>query len=183
EATSLFRQRKELRRFRGAGSSEREAVLLRIRDELGRRWTSASLGKGWENHDLRVNGALWAEGRLYSSPDDYDQALCVGFRAYTTRSMRFALAVLAFLCAWAIAQDFRLLALAVLRLALFWLVLDERARLRQSSWEAVEASFASRGAHAAAHAHSGAHARHQRVTRHMDGVEGLESPDLQGSGS
>src|SRR5262245_3129793 len=90
---------------------------------------------------------LCRSGRLYSSPEHYDQALCIGFRACTTRLARWTLGLLTAGSLWAGTRDVRLLALAVVPVLLLWLLLNERARLRQRSWEAVEAAMTARGAH------------------------------------
>ncbi len=146
EAAAFFRRKKELRRYWGPGSAEREAILRQIHQELWIARASVSFGGEWENYDLRINGSLSAEARLYSSPEHFDQALCIGFRAYTTRIARWTLALLSGACAWAAVHDARLLVLALLPIVLLWLILDERARLRRRSWEAVAASMEARGA-------------------------------------
>jgi len=146
EAATMLRWGKQHRRYWGPGGTEREGVLRAIHQELKLRRTSVSFGRGWENYDLRVNGSLTAEGRLFSSPEHYDQALCIGFRACTSRVAKWALALLTSGCIWAGLHDVRFLGLSVVPALLLWWLLNERARLRLRSWEAVEAAMAARGA-------------------------------------
>src|SRR5206468_3062683 len=99
---------------------------------------SSLLAQDWDNYDLFLNGSLTAEGRLYTAPEHYDQALCFGFKAYTSPAGRWLVGLTTCIALVLTALDVRLAPAFTVPLLLAWYVLGERARLRANAWEAVE---------------------------------------------
>ena len=139
-------RRKELRSYWGVGQGDRLGILRDLHASLKAQRLSVHFGQDWANWDLRVDGPLVAEGRIYTAPEHYDQALCCGFLARSKRSLVFA-AVLTFglATAWTIV-DWRAAPSLLAPLLLLWVLLGRRARLRAATWEAVDRVMLERGA-------------------------------------
>jgi len=141
EVANAFRRTKEIRRYWGPGAAEREDLLAAIQQELKFSGKSTTFGQEWENHDIGLNGYFSNEGRLFSSTEQFDQALCFGFRVCTTRIARWSLRFLTFgavIVTWAAYPDLRFSAVFALPLLGRWWVLAQRARMRVHIWHAVE---------------------------------------------
>jgi len=171
EIAEAFRPTKEIRRYWGPGAAEREDLLAAIQKELKSSGKSTTLGQEWENHDIGLNGYFSNEGRLFSSTEQFDQALCFGFRVCTTRIARSALCFLtlgAAIVTWAAYPDLRFAAVFSLPFLGQWYVLAQRARMRDQIWDAVEAVMERVGAKRYETGIGGALFMPLRVTR--DGV-------------
>ena len=146
ELATLPRRPKETRRFWGPSPGDREPIVRALQQELKTRRVSASMAQDWDNYDLSLNGTLAAEGRLYTAPEHYGQALCFGFKAYVSPFGWRLISLTYFLAAVLTWVDLRLAPAFLVPLLLFWHVLGERARLRSSAWESVEKVMEERGA-------------------------------------
>ena len=140
------RRRKELRSYWGVGEGQRIGILRDVHAALKARRLSVHPGQDWANWDLRVDGPLVAEGRLYTSPEHYNQAICCGFLARSKRSLVFAAGLTFFLAvAWTLV-DWRAAPSLLAPLLLLWVLLGRRARMRAATWEAVDRVMLERGA-------------------------------------
>ena len=146
ELAKLPRRPKEQRRFWGPSPGDREPIVRALQQELKTRRVSASLAQDWDNYDLSLNGTLGAEGRLFTAPEHYGQALCFGFKAYVSLLGLRLVSLTYFLAAVLTWVDVRLAPAFLIPLLIFWHALGERARLRSSAWESIEKIMAERGA-------------------------------------
>jgi hypothetical protein len=146
EIPRLARRQKETRRYWGLGPGDREPILRSLQRELKTRRISAALGQDWDNYDLFLNGNHAAEGRLYTAPEHYGQALCFGFKAYIAPAGRWLIGLMTCFATMLTALDLRLAPAFAIPLVLTWFILGERARLRANAWEAVEKIMAARAA-------------------------------------
>lgn len=147
ELRFLLRRPKQTVGFWGIGSADREAMLEEIQHRLKTFQIGANLGREWDNHDLSSISSARCEGRIYSAPEHYDQALRFGFRARMPSVTRTLLAGAFLGCGLPAFFDPRWAALLVLPGALWILALAERARLRARVWEAIHEAADRRGAH------------------------------------
>jgi hypothetical protein len=146
EVPRLARRHKETRRYWGPGPGDREPVLRALQLELKTQRICSAFAEEWDNHDLCLNGSVAAEGRFYTAPEHYDQALCFGFKAYISPAGRWLVGLSACIALVLSAIDTRLAPAFAVPLFLVWYILGERARLRANAWEAVERTMAARGA-------------------------------------
>jgi hypothetical protein len=146
EAHTLFSRTKEIRRFWGVASGRREEVLRALHVEIKSRGTSVQFGQEWDNFDLVLSDTLSTEGRVHSAPEQYDQALCFGFRAATSRWAFVILLLAAAEAAVAAAWDARLAPSALVPVLVLVAILSERARLRARTWDALDAVMKEHGA-------------------------------------
>ncbi len=137
------RRKKDLRRF--AGAADRDEVLRALQRELKMRLVAVEPSNEWSNCDLRVNGTLGAEGRVFSAPDYYG-TLCIGFKTYTPEPARVGILLTSCAaCAATASSNFGPL-LFVLPALIAWRSLGQRARLRRETWLAVDGVMARAGA-------------------------------------
>lgn len=137
----------EIRRYWGIGSATRAAVIRDIHKEFKSIGGGASYAGDYDTFDLLIHGSVSVDGRLYTAPEYYDQAICLGFRAAATKLARVVvpLGILGAVTTGLI--DWRLPFLALLVPALLFLeVLAAKARLRRCLWSAVDAVMERRGA-------------------------------------
>lgn len=146
ELFQLGRGPKEARRYWGVRSTDREEFLRSLHREFKLRRMSVAFGQEWDNFDLSLNGSFVAEARFYSAPEHYDQSICCGFKAYTSRPVRFAIAATLLAAIGLSFLDPRFGAIAIVPVLLLYRVLGERARLREATWEAVATLMERRGA-------------------------------------
>jgi len=146
EIPRLAHRRKETRRYWGPGPGDREPILRELQRELKANRVSATFAQEWDNCDMFVNGSLAAEGRFYTAPEHYDQAICLGFKVYFSMAARWLLGLSICLAGALTALDLRLAPAFAVPLFLLWYFLGERARLRSNAWEAAEKTMAARNA-------------------------------------
>ena len=146
ELLHIGRRDKERRSFWGPGPDARPRLLVDIQRELKQHGIGASFGADWDNHDLRLWSSLAAAGRLYSAPEHYDRALCIGLRMQVPpRAWHLLLATTAIVLLLATAGADHLWLLALPAIALLGM-LHERAWLRTRAWRAVDAVLQREGA-------------------------------------
>ena len=145
EMRHLSSKLKETRHYWGVGASERENLLRSIQNELKTTQVSAVIAREWDNHDLQFNGTLLAEGRLYTAPEHFDQALCCGVKAYFSPFAKRVMAVTYAVGSMLGLIDVMFLALLAVPAVLFWSGLEARARVRATAWEALERFMDSSG--------------------------------------
>jgi glycosyltransferase involved in cell wall biosynthesis len=146
EFPRLALKRKESKRYWGAGTGDREPILRALQRELKSSRISTTFAQDWDNFDLFLNGNLATEGRLYTAPEHYDQALRFGFKAYISLTGRCLFVLSTFLGFILSMFDARLSLVLAVPLVLLWYIMGERARLRAKVWEAVESVMTARDA-------------------------------------
>jgi hypothetical protein len=117
-----------------------------LQRELKSSRISTTFAQDWDNFDLFLNGNLATEGRLYTAPEHYDQALRFGFKAYISLTGRCLFVLSTFLGFILSMFDARLSLVLAVPLVLLWYIMGERARLRAKVWEAVESVMTARDA-------------------------------------
>jgi hypothetical protein len=145
ELRHIGRRRKEMRTYWSLGSADREDLLRALHRELKTARTSVSFGQDWDNYDLMLNGGINAEGRFYTAPEHFDQALCCGFKAYVSRMARLLVLAATLGAIVATMFDWNLWPLFVIPLFLAWRILGERAQLRAKVWQTLDLLMARRG--------------------------------------
>lgn len=145
EARLLFGRPKERRYYWGIGAAQRPALLRDIHKELKSIGAGANFGGEYQNHDLLIHGSISVEGRLYTTPTNYDQAICLGFRAPASNLTKFLIAATLLSAIFATTQNWRFLPLFVIPILLTLEILAGKARLRRRLWSAVEAVMERRG--------------------------------------
>ncbi len=146
ELPHLFSYHKETRRYWGPGPGDREPILRSLQSELKTQRIASTFSQEWDNFDLLLNGSLAVEGRLYTAPEHYDQALCIGFKACASQAGAWMVGLCTCLALILSALDLRLLPVFLLPLLVLSIILGERARLRENTWTAVEKTTLERGA-------------------------------------
>jgi GT2 family glycosyltransferase len=146
EVPRLAHRGKETRRYWGPGPGDREPILRALQQELKTSRICSAFAAEWDNYDLCLNGNLAAEGRFYTAPEHYGQALCFGFKAYVAPAARWLVGLTTCIALVLSAIDTQLAPAFAVPLFLLWYILAERARLRANAWEAVERTMAGRGA-------------------------------------
>lgn len=143
ELRHVLTRRKQIRSYPTA--VDREAILRSLQRELKCRHVSVTQGNEWSNHDLHLNGAFAAEGRIFSAPDRWDTALCVGFKACMAEPARFAFLASLVAAFAAMAATVWGSILFLVPLAIAYCSLGQRARLRRVTWLAVDGLMARAG--------------------------------------
>lgn len=147
ELRHLPERRKEVRRFWGVNSATRAAVIRDIHKEFKGIGAGVSYAGDYDTFDLLIHGSVSVDGRLYSAPEHYDQAICLGFRAPATKLARGLILLLTLAALASGFFDWRLPFIAILVPAIPVLeVLAAKARLRRRLWSAVDAVMERRGA-------------------------------------
>lgn len=146
ELLHVARRDKQRRSYWGPGADARPRLLADLQRELKQHGVGAGFGADWDNHDLRLWSSAAAEGRLFSAPEHYDRALCIGLRMQVPRrAWQLLLAATAVVLLLATADARCQWLLAVPAVALLGM-LHERAHLRTRAWRAVEAVMQREGA-------------------------------------
>jgi glycosyltransferase involved in cell wall biosynthesis len=146
ELLHVARNDKERRSYWGPGPDARPRLLADIQRELKQHGIGAGFGADWDNHDLNLWSSLAAAGRLYSAPEHYDRALCIGLRMRVPlRAWQLLLASVGVVLLLATADARSLWLLLLPAMALLGM-LHERAYLRTRAWLAVDAVLQREGA-------------------------------------
>jgi glycosyltransferase involved in cell wall biosynthesis len=139
--------KKQVRRYWGVRTADRESVLRSVQRELRAAGPGATFGHEWDEHDLEIPGGIVTTARVYTSPEHYDCALCVGV-SVSTSGLAVLLVTLAAAVSIAAAfvVDQRLGFAAAVPAAFAFHALGRRDYLRRRAWAAVEAVMGARGA-------------------------------------